>query len=341
MLELDGSEGGGQLFRSALTLSALTGRPIEMDAVRGSRPEPGLRPQHLTVLQTLAAVCDATVEGDELGATTVTFDPGDPSGGRYDASIGTAGSVTLLFDALIPLAWALDEPLQVTVSGGTSVTWSPSMPWYRRVKLPLLRRAGVQAAVDLIRPGFYPTGGGQARLSLAPSRLARFEFLERGERKRVLVHSTATPDLADAEVAERQAEQASDSLEEAGIEATESTARYVVAKSTGTVLLVALEYETGTVGADALGEPGKPAEEVADDAVAAVIAADRSAAPVDAHLADQLIPWLALAGGRVTIPEVTDHVQSHCDLIEAFGYEVRIESRDDLPVLVGDPPEES
>ena len=212
MLELDGDDGGGQVFRSALTLSALTKTDFEMERVRGSRPEPGLKPQHLTALETVADITDATVEGAEIGSTTVTCRPSEATGGRYEAAIGTAGSVTLLFDAVLPLASALSRPLTLTATGGTSVKWSPSMPWYRRVKLPLLRRAGLQGAIDIAQPGFYPAGGGKATLSLGPSRPTSFQLRDRGKPRRAVVHSTATADLADSDVAERQAKQARERL---------------------------------------------------------------------------------------------------------------------------------
>jgi len=337
MLELDGSEGGGQLFRSALTLSALTTTAFEMGDVRGSRPESGLKPQHLTALQTVADICNASVEGAEIGSSTVTFEPDEPTGGRYEAAIGTAGSVTLLFDAVLPLASALDRPLTLAASGGTSVAWSPSMPWYRRVKLPLLRRTDLTAAIDVERPGFYPAGGGQATLSLAPSTPSKLSLRDSGEPERALVHSTATTDLEDSDVAERQAKQARQRLaSDVDVEVTERATRYVSADSTGTVALVVLAYGNGVIGADALGEPGKPAEDVANEAVDAALSDHETGAAVDEHLADQLIPWLATVGGEVRIPRVTDHVETHVDLFDAFGFDVRIERTDDGPVLLGE-----
>jgi len=275
-----------------------------------------------------------SVHGSEIGASTVTFEPAEPTGGCYEAAIGTAGSVTLLFDAVLPLAGMLDRPLTLTAGGGTSVAWSPTMPWYRRVKLPLLRRTGLHAAIDVERPGFYPAGGGQATLSLAPSTPSVLQFHDRGECEGARIHSTATDDLADSDVAERQAKQVRERLaaSDIDVEVTERTTRYVAADSTGTVTLVSFAYGNGVIGADALGEPGKPAEEVVD----AVLSDHESGAAVDEHLADQLIPWLAIAGGEVRIPSVTDHVETHVDLFNEFGCDVRIERIDDEPVLASE-----
>jgi RNA 3'-terminal phosphate cyclase (ATP) len=146
MLDLDGSEGGGQLLRTALSLSAVETTPFRMTGVRGSRPEPGLMPQHLTAVETVAAVTDAEVTGAELGSEELTFEPGLPTGGDYEADVGTAGSVTLLFDALLPVSVAVEAPLAVRARGGTDVQWSPPLDYARLVKLPLLRRRGSTTA---------------------------------------------------------------------------------------------------------------------------------------------------------------------------------------------------
>ncbi|MFC6730183.1 RNA 3'-terminal phosphate cyclase, partial [Natronoarchaeum mannanilyticum] len=204
MIELDGAEGGGQIVRSALSLSALAGEPFRIENVRGARDDPGLKHQHHAAVELVAEVCDADVEGAELDAETLTFDPGQPSGGQYEVDVGTAGSVTLVFDAVLPLAVTIDEPLAVTISGGTDVEWSPPIDYYRRVKLPVLRRHAVDAAVDVERRGFYPAGGGVATLTVDPSDPAPIDLTDRGERHGVRLYSVASEELTDADVAERQ-----------------------------------------------------------------------------------------------------------------------------------------
>ncbi|WP_181686935.1 RNA 3'-terminal phosphate cyclase [Halorhabdus salina] len=322
MLELDGSEGGGQLFRSALALSAVTGTPFEMADVRGSRPEPGLRPQHQTALEVLVDICDATVEGNELGATTVTFDPGDPQGGQYHAEIGTAGSITLLFDAVLPLATVLDEPLVLTASGGTDVQWSPPMAYYRQVKLPVVTDHGIHAAVTVDRPGFYPAGGGEATLRLAPSNVEPIDLVEPGSLDGARIYSTASLDLCDSSVARRKATAATEQLAAADVDDTAVTTRYAATPSTGSVLVIRLDFEHSIAGSTARGKRGKPAENVASEAVERALAVRDSPVAVDAHLADQLVPFLGLGGGKVSIPRVTDHVESHCALLDRFGLEI-------------------
>jgi RNA 3'-terminal phosphate cyclase (ATP) len=345
LLELDGSAGGGQLLRTALALSVVADRPFRMEAVRGDRPNPGLRPQHLAAVRAVAAVCDASVEGAEEGSETLTFRPGPLDGGRVEVDVGTAGSVTLLFDALLPVAVALDDPLAVRATGGTDVKWSPTMAHYRRAKLRLVRRAGVFAAADLDRTGYYPVGGGAATLWLAPSAPPPLDLTERGPLDAVRVHSKASADLADADVADRQAESAVERLR-AGlpeeVPVAERTLSSVETASPGSAAAVVLDYAETTAGFDALGERGRPAEDVGREAAEAALAFHEGdytgKGAVDAHTADQLVVLLALAGGRVAIPEVTDHVRTGVDLVTEFGFSVTIREGDP-PVLTAPAPE--
>lgn len=335
MLEIDASEGGGQLVRSALALAARSGRAVRLDGIRASRPNPGLAAQHLAAVETLAAIADADVTGAELGADSLTFEPAGLAPGTYEVDIGTAGSVTLLFDAVLPLSTAIDRPLAVTARGGTDVAWSPPMDWYRHVKLPLLRRHGIVAAVDVTRRGFYPRGGGEATMTVGPSALSEFDLVGRAGAPSGRVFSTATDDLADASVAERQAEAAAEGLAGQDIDVIERTVRSVASPSTGSAVVVALEWPESTVGLDALGERGTPAEDVGRDAVEAAREAIESPAPLDPYLADQLAIFLALGGGRVAIPRLTDHVETTVALLDQFGLAVSVDESGPVPVLSG------
>ena len=324
MLDIDGSDGGGQIVRSSLALSMLTDTPVRIENVRGNRPDPGLKHQHLGAVELAAEVGDADVTGAELGATTLTFDPGDVSGGNYETTIGTAGSITLVFDTVLPLATVIDEPLSVTVGGGTDVKWSPSLDYYRRVKLPFLRQCGLQAVIDPARRGFYPTGGGRARLRTAPSTLAPIRATDRGERRHIRIYSVASEHLDDADVAPRQARTVAQELPtEASV--TERVSTVATTDSPGSAIVVAATYENGCGGFTAFGERGKPAEEVGSDAAASLRQFDRSGAAIDEHLADQLLLPMAIGGGRISIPRVTDHVESSVELLEQFGIECRVD----------------
>ncbi len=332
MLDIDGSHGGGQLLRSALSLSALTGESFTMTDIRGTRPNPGLGPQHLAAVELLADICDAEVSDIEVGTDDIEFRPGAIEGGEYEVDIGTAGSITLLFDAVLPLGTAVDSPLVVRARGGTDVKWSPTMDYWRWSKLPLLGRHGLHATVDVERRGFYPAGGGKTTLRVGPSTLSPLELGRPGSGEQARVYSVASPDLADQSVAERQATHAVERLDSAGRSPAEWTVQYADAASSGSALVVRLDYERSVAGFDALGEPGKPAEDVAADAVEAAIEFSRGSAAVDRHASDQLLVFLALAGGTLAIPAVTDHVRTNRSLLAAFGFDVTV-TADEAPVL--------
>jgi RNA 3'-terminal phosphate cyclase (ATP) len=348
-VELDGSAGGGQLLRTALTLSCLTGRPFEMTGVRADRPKPGLRPQHCACVEAVAALTDATVDGDVIGSETLSFAPTRSPSGDVAVDAETAGSVTLVFDTVVPLAVGIDEPIGVTASGGTDVKWAPTLDYLRRVKLPLLARHGLAADVTLDRRGFYPVGGGRATLHVAPSTLRPLAVDERGPLV-ASAHAVAAADLADADVCERAlarvrerlslpaAETPTDDSVEPSARSrrsfAEGTATYAETDCPGFALLVSVAGGT-RAGFDAIGERGVPAEEVADEVVDAVHAWLDGPGAVDAQLADQLVVPLSLAGGSVRAPRSTAHLRTNRELVEAFGYELDARETDEGIVLSG------
>ena len=335
-VEIDGSAGGGQILRSALSLAAIHGEAVTVEDVRGDRPNPGLKHQHLACVEAVAAVCDTDVEGAELGSETVTVHPGEVSGGEVEVAVGTAGAVTLVFETVLPLGVAADAPIELTVTGGTDVAWSPTVAYYRDVRLPLVERVGWSASIDVARHGFYPEGGGEATLTVAPSATERVAFTDRGRFRGARVDAVASVDLADADVDGRLVDGAVDELETAGVDVASTTARTVRAPSTGASALVTLAYDETTAGFSALGEPGTPAEQVGARAATAAVTfheqartspdagGPRDPPVVDAHAADQLVLPLALAGGRVHPAAITDHVRTNCAVARAFGHDVHV-----------------
>ncbi|MFW5919106.1 MAG: RNA 3'-terminal phosphate cyclase [Halanaeroarchaeum sp.] len=332
MRSIDGQPGGGQLVRTAVALSAVTGDPIRMENVRGGRDEPGLKPQHVASIETVAALTDATTENVTVGSETFEFEPGAVDAGRYERGVGTAGSITLVFDAVVPLALRVDEPATVAISGGTDVKWSPPFDYFRHVKLPLLSDFGVQARTTLERRGFYPTGGGHGELTIEPSTIERVDLETRGGLESVSVHSVASESLESASVAERQADTATEALEGAPVSppgsrvSIDTHSEYVETPDKGSTIVIVASFESSAAGFTALGAPGKPAEDVARTATDRFERFLDTDAAVDAHMADQIVPYLALAGGQVRIPRVTDHVETHLGLIEAFGFTVTLDS---------------
>lgn len=335
MLDLDGSDAGGQFVRSALALSVLEGTPVRLRNIRGDRPTPGLRPQHAAVLEVLSSVADASVSGLDVGSETVEFEPSEvddwTSGGTYSVDVGTAGSTTLLFDALLPLATQLDGTLSVRATGGTDVKWAPPADYYARIKLSTVRRFGLGVGFEVHRRGFYPDGGGEATLHLWPSDLERIDHTTRGEIRGVDLYSTQSRSLADADVATRQLDGALETLRESralgdAFEATTLVATTAASDSPGSAIVIRLEHATGYAGVSALGERGKPAETVGREAATDLLDLLATPSPVDVHLADQLLVFLALAGGRLRLPAITDHVTTSLDQLESFGYEGRVDA---------------
>ena len=328
MLDIDGTDGGGQILRTALSLAVVTDTSFRIESIRGSRPTPGLRPQHLAAVELTAACCDAELSGAEIGSDTLEFEPGDERQTTLTADVETAGSLTLLFDTVLPIGAVESSSFEVETTGGTDVKWAPTMAYYRRVKLPLLARFGLDASVTVERSGFYPVGGGAATLRTAPSSLAPISLDQRGTLETVGIYSIASESLSKQEVADRQASRAEDLLYDSDFPASVERADYVPVQSPGSALLVRGVYAETLLGADALGERGRPSEEVAQLAVDRFRAAHGTGVPVDEHMADQLLIFLALAGGDVRLPALTDHVRTNLDVLQAFGSDIELTEGD-------------
>ncbi|ELZ93198.1 RNA 3'-terminal phosphate cyclase [Haloferax sulfurifontis] len=334
MRRLDGRDGGGQPLRTALALSLVTGEPFEMTNVRGNRSTPGLKAQHVACVSVAAAVSNADVDGGEVGSSTLRFSPGDVRADPVEAAVGTAGSATLVCETLLPAAVALDDPLSLSVTGGTDVRWSPPADYLRYVKRPLCSAFGVDFGVSVPRRGFYPAGGGTLSLRIEPAEPTPLALDRRADPDELRVYSVESDSLADAAVADRQVEGVRDTLAEAGVDLpVHAAVSSVESDSPGSVVVVVARGGDGgesvVAGFDAYGERGTPAETVGARAGASFLDWLRGDAPVDRHMADQLLVWVALAGGRLRIPAVTDHVRTNLDVIRAFGYDVTLRAAGD------------
>ncbi|KTG29717.1 RNA 3'-terminal phosphate cyclase [Haloferax profundi] len=330
MLHLDGGAGGGQLVRTALSLSLVTGEAFEMENIRGTRSPPGLKAQHVACVSVAESVADADVDGGVEGSETLRFDPGTVTSSPVDVSVGTAGSTTLVSETLLPVAVALDDPLTLTVSGGTDVRWSPPADYLRYVKRPLCSRFGVSFDVAVNRRGFYPAGGGQLTVRIDPSDPDPLDFRSRPPLDALDVYSVASDALAEASVADRQVEGVRDALADAGIDVPiRPSVTYTESTSPGTAVVLAARCGDVVAGFDAYGERGVPAETIGSRAAEVFTEWYRGDAPLDRHMADQLLVWVALAGGRIRIPAVTEHVQTNLDVIRAFGYDIDVREADD------------
>jgi RNA 3'-terminal phosphate cyclase (ATP) len=322
MLTIDGShgEGGGQIMRTALSLAVLHRRPVSLTRVRTAREKPGLRPQHMTVVRALAAISDAEVVGDELGSTELRFVPRGVRGGEYRFDIGaiggSAGSVALLFQALLlPLAFAT-ESSRLTLHGGTHVPGSPAFPYLPEVYLPAVARMGVRAEIRLRRWGWYPAGGGQVEATVEPAPGLR-GFVPAGPPDFTSVRGLSAVSRLPRSIAERQRRRAVERQAAAGVPAAIGMEEDATAPGPGTLLFVGVPGRAGFV---ALGRRGVPAERVADEAVDALLGFRDSGADVDEHLADQLVPFLVLAAGesRLTCPAASSHLRTVVWVVRQF-----------------------
>lgn len=318
MIRIDGSqgEGGGQILRTSLALSMITGEPCRIDNIRAGRPKPGLLRQHLTAVEAAQKVCGAITSGMELRSTSITFKPGRIEGGDFSFAIGTAGSTTLVLQTVLPALLQASSPSTVRISGGTHNTHAPSVRFLERSFLPLLRRMGARVDLRLERHGFYPAGGGCVVATIEPvDRLTPIELIE----PTPIVSQQAIATIAGLppSIAARELEVVRDTL---GWDRerlhTEALGGGV---GPGNVLSVEIEREDVVEVFTGFGERGVSAERVAAKAVAEVnryLAAD---VPVWTYLGDQLMLPLALAGGGTfrTGP-LSDHATTNASVIERF-----------------------
>ncbi len=336
-IQIDGSfgEGGGQVLRTSLALAALTGRHLEIDNIRAGRKKPGLRPQHLTAVRAVAALCAAECQGAELGSRRLAFRPGGPpAGGEYCFDVaeaargGSAGSTTLIAQAVLwPLTFA-GRSSRLTLRGGTHVPWSPPFHYLRDVVLAAASEMGLRAAATLKSWGWYPVGGGEVELVVHPAgRLAGLQLAEPGELLRVTGEAVVTN--LPAHIPQRMADRARRLLEREGVVSDVKPLRKR-GPSAGAGIFLTAHYLNGPAGFSALGRRGKPSEEVAEEACAALLNHHRSGAAVDRHLADQLVLPLALAAGDslLATSQISQHTLTNVHVIGQFiDAEIKVEQR--------------
>jgi RNA 3'-terminal phosphate cyclase (ATP) len=320
MIQIDGSagEGGGQVLRSSLTLSVLTGQPVQLHHIRARRPKPGLAAQHLKAVEAAAAVSGATVHGAHVGSTTLTFEPGKIRAGDYHFDIGTAGATSLVLQTIfLPLSLA-SAPSQVSLIGGTHVPWSPAFHYLELQWLPTMRAMGCDAALDLAQAGFYPKGGGRIDATIRPAQLRQpLQLVRRGPLQRVQGISGVAN--LPRSIAERQRQQAVQRLH--GIAApVEIDVLEMPALGQGTFLLLLAECTEGQACYVGLGERGKPAERVADEAADQLVRWLRRDGAIDQYLVDQLLLPSVLADGPSILrtSQVTQHLLTNADVIRQF-----------------------
>jgi len=319
MLDIDGSfgEGGGQVVRTSLALSLLTGKPFRMRNVRARRkPKPGLQPQHLMSVRAAARIGKAKVTGDSVGSSQFTFEPGPVTPGRYEFAIGTAGATSLVLHTVyLPLALS-GGPSEVIIEGGTHNEKAPCFHFLQTTWRAYLARLGILVKLEMTRPGFYPRGGGRIVAHFQPvTTLRPVKLTESVAHNKVDVLS-ATAGLPD-HVAKRQARRATVRLRDSGIEPEVTFEQWE--GGPGSVLAITVSGAVPTLFFG-LGARGKPAETVGDEAADEALAYVRSTLPVDPHSADQLVLPLAVAEGdsEYHVSEVTKHLTTNVAVVRIF-----------------------
>ena len=319
MLEIDGSKGGGQILRSALSLSAVKQKDFAIRDIRGERPQPGLKPQHISCVKAIQRLTDADVVGLEKGSKELEFKPQGLESQNFTVNIGTAGSVNLIVDTLIPLAPVL-EGFRVNLKGGTDVKWSLTSLNQEHVKIKMLEQQGLQIDYDLRKTGYYPKGRGEVRFESEKAQLSRLEVNERGSFQSVRIDSKASNSLKDQSVADRQAKKLEKLLKKnlsPSLE-VEKNIFYEETDSIGSALNMTCNYVDTVAGFDELGEKGKRSEKVAENLYKRFREFNSSKAIFNSKLGDQLMVLAGLHGWSYTVPKLTNHIESNQRIINRF-----------------------
>jgi RNA 3'-phosphate cyclase len=346
MIKLDGSylEGGGSIARVALALSTLTQKPFEITNIRKNRPQPGLKHQHLFCIKALEKLCNAKVQGSELGSTYLNYIPGKIQGKTIDIDIQTAGSISLFLQAILLPSMFADKLVKLNITGGTSGKWAAPVEYFKEIFLPQLQKYS-DLDCKLIRRGYYPKGNGKVEITIRPKykitdfsgfeefhaylkeNAPKINLTEPGNLTQIKGISHAALDLEKASVAERQAKSAESLLKKYEVPIN-IQAEYSKVLSIGSGILVWAKFSKNNdidmqnpvlLGSGSLGERGKKAESVGIEAANGLIKEIDSKAAVDSHLADQILKFMSLAGkSSIKTSSITSHTKTNIYVIEKF-----------------------
>lgn len=337
MIEIDGSfgSGGGQILRTAVSLAAITKKPCRIFDIRKNRPKPGLAYQHLLGVQNVSTLCNGQLEGDFLGSEEIKFFPENIEAKDLHIRIETAGSITLVLQTIIPVALFSPSPVKIVFEGGATDTFfSPPIDYFRHIFSGILEKMGAKIETDILKRGYYPEGGARVEVKIFPSKLKKINLTERGKLNKILAISGASEFLKDKKVAERQISGVREILGKLKLPVEEIT-EYYPTQCPGSQICLIAEFENTAIGNGNLGRLGKRAEDVGKEAALELLKEEKSGACLDKHMADQILPYMALAGGgsEVTVSEITSHCETNMGVIEKF-LDVKFEVKNNLISLV-------
>jgi len=320
MLEIDGSqgEGGGQTVRTAVALSALTGMDIHMTRIRENRPTRGLSKQHCTAIEGVSQMTDSWVMGNFPGSRDITFRPGNTRLEDLTFDVGSAGSISLVMQAMLLAARFHTNGVRMDITGGTNVMWAPPVDFYSQVLFPLMERMGFEADMQIINRGFYPEGGGRVIVNMKPpEKIKALSLLELGDFQRIegICYCRGLP----GRVADDIIHSAEKKLKDITTDITISKELSEGRSGGAGISLVAI-FENGRLGSGVLGSKGYPASQVGEDAANDLLNDISSESTMDVHAADQLVPYMALSGEECEFKvwKISNHLLSQMDMLERF-----------------------
>ncbi len=325
MIEIQGDylEGGGQIVRTALALSAVTQRPIHISNIRKGRANPGLQAQHIEAANAISSLCNAKIEGNKLHSTELKFYTGKIQSKKISITIPTAGSVALVLQALMIAAVHAENKIHIEISGGaTNGKWAPPVNYVKYVLLPLLEKFGYKGDIDVKKYGYYPKGGAHVITMIRPSKLNPINLVERGDIIEISGLSHASKHLEKARVAERQAKTTEEIIKKGLNIKPNISVEYIDTLNPGSAIELFAKTKNSILGSDGLGEVKKRAEDVGKEAAQKIIEEIKSLACVDEYAEDQLLPYMALAAeqgeSRIKVPKLTNHTKTNIWVIEKF-----------------------
>ncbi|XRO77782.1 RNA 3'-terminal phosphate cyclase [Methanocaldococcus sp. 10A] len=310
---IDGSylEGGGQIIRTSIALSALTKKPVKIINIRKKRKNKGLAPQHVAAVKAVKKLCNAEVYGLNVGSEELTFIPSKLAPKDFTIDIGTAGSISLIIQTLLPLSLGINKKFTVKIRGGTDVKRAPPIDYIKNVTLKILRDFGVLTELKVLKRGFYPEGGGEVIFEVKPSKVKKFDLIEHS--KSNLVEGIAYVQNLDENIARRMRKKAVDLLNKVKLQP-----KIKIECSKGFSTGAGIVLWNDTLGSSCLGEKGLRAEIVAERAVNELLKERESGMALDKYMGDQIIPFLAFGKGIVGVSKITNHTKTNIWAVKHF-----------------------